>query len=220
VISVLLTQERLTSLHELALTYHHKANSQTVEYLVSRGFTRELCQKHLLGTVPADCDPAHAQFIGWLSIPYRVVHGVTGFKFRRIDGELGPKYMAPLHQPARLFNAIDLHTATDSVAICEGELDTIIASQLLPSVGVPGAKAWRPHFSRLFSGYRNVYILADNDDKGSADAANPGMELAQKILAEVEQAQLVTLPAGSDVNSIAMAEGIDGLRKRIGIDHE
>lgn len=216
---MLLTQERLTLLQELASKYHQKISQQTVEYLVSRGFTKELSATHLLGTVPADCDPAHSQFIGWLSIPYQVVNGVTGFKFRRIDGEPGPKYMAPLHQPARLFHAIAIGQQSESIAICEGELDTIIANQIVPAVGIPGAKAWRPHFSRLFAGYRTVYVLADNDDKGD-NSANPGMELAEKVLSEVEQAQLVTLPAGSDVNSIYVAEGISGLKRRIGIDNE
>ena len=73
--------------------------------------------------------------------------------------------MAPMHQPARLFNAVDLQKPSDTIAICEGELDAVIASQLLPSVGVPGVKAWRPHFNRLFGGYRRVLVLADNDDK-------------------------------------------------------
>lgn len=216
---MLLSQERLTLLHELASNYHQKINNQTVEYLVSRGFTKELANQHLLGTVPADCDPSHAQFIGWLSIPYRVVNGVTGFKFRRIDGEPGPKYMAPLHQPARLFHAVAIAQQSESIAICEGELDTIIANQILPAVGIPGAKAWRPHFSRLFAGYRRVYILADNDDKGEG-SANPGMELAEKVLQEVEQAELIQLPAGSDVNSVFIGEGIRGLRQRIGIEND
>lgn len=215
----MLSQERLTLLHELASNYQQKINQQTVEYLVSRGFTKELANQHLLGTVPADCDPAHAQFIGWLSIPYRVVNGVTGFKFRRIDNEPGPKYMAPLHQPARLFNAVAIAQQSDTIAICEGELDTCIANQILPSVGIPGAKAWRPHFSRIFAGYRTVYILADNDDKGDG-SANPGMELAEKVLAEVEQAQLVTLPPKSDVNSVYIAEGLSGLKRRIGLENE
>lgn len=215
----MLSKERLQSQQELASDYQKKITPQAVEYLVNRGFTKELAEEHLLGIVPVDCDPAHAQFIGWLSIPYRVVNGVAGFKFRRIDGEPGPKYMAPLHQPARLFNSITLATATESVAICEGELDAIIASQILPAVGVPGAKAWRPHFGRLFAGFRNVYVLADNDDKGDG-SANPGMELAQKVLSEVEHAELIPLPAGCDVNSIVLAEGVDGLKKRMGLNSE
>lgn len=216
---MLLSQERLTLLHELASNYHSRTDRQTAEYLVSRGFTKELAQKHLLGTVPADCDPAHAQFIGWLSIPYMVVNGVAGFKFRRTDGQPGPKYMAPMHQPARLFNAVAISTAGDTIAICEGELDTIVANQLVPAVGIPGAKAWRPHFGKLFSGFRRVYVLADNDDKGDG-SANPGMELAQKVLQEVEHAELIALPAGTDVNSLVLAEGLDGLRKRMGIEHD
>lgn len=215
---MLLSKERLTSLHEQALRYHNKTDQRTVEYLVSRGFNKDLAQTHLLGTVPADCDPAHAQFVGWLSIPYRVVNGVAGFKFRRIDGEAGPKYMAPMSQPARLFNAVAITQPSDTIAICEGELDTIIASQLLPAVGVPGAKAWRSHFSKLFGGYRRVVILADNDDKGDG-SANPGMEMAQKVMSEVGHAELIALPAGADVNSIVLAEGLAGLAKRIGVDH-
>ena len=41
------------------------------------------------------------------------------------------------------------------MAICEGELDTIIASSVLgiPAVGVPGVAAWKPHFTKMFAGY-------------------------------------------------------------------
>jgi hypothetical protein len=58
-------------------------------------------------------------------------------------------------------------------------------------------------------------VLADNDDK--KDGSNPGMELAEKVLQEVEHAELISLPPGSDVNSVVMDEGIEGLRKRLGI---
>ena len=214
---MLLSNERLTLLQDLALNYNQKIDERTAFYLHGRGFSKELANAHLLGTVPVDCDPSHVQFIGWLSIPYRVVHGVAGFKFRRVDELPGPRYMAPMHQPARLFNAVDLQLPGDVIAICEGELDTVVASQIVPSVGVPGAKAWRPHFNRLFGGYRRVLVLADNDDK--KDGSNPGMELAEKVLQEVEHAELITLPPGSDVNSVVMEEGLDGLRKRLGI-HE
>jgi hypothetical protein len=80
-----------------------------------------------------------------------------------------------MHQPARLFNAVDLQKPSDTIAICEGELDAVIASQLLPSVGVPGVKAWRPHFNRLFGGYRRVLILADNDDKKDGTQSGNGV---------------------------------------------
>ena len=214
---MLLSIERLTLLNDLASTYHKKISEETVAYLQGRGFGRDLAETHLLGTVPVDCDPSHVQFIGWLSIPYRVVHGVAGFKFRRVDGSPGPKYMAPMHQPARLFNAVDLQKPSDVVAICEGELDAVIASQLLPSVGIPGVKAWRPHFNRLFGGYKRVLVLADNDE-GKKDGSNPGMELAEKVLQEVEHAELIPLPQGSDVNSVVIDEGLEGLRKRLGLD--
>lgn len=171
----------------------------------------------MLGTVPVDCDPAHAHLIGWLSIPYRVVNGVAGFKFRRVADTPGPKYMAPLHQPARLFNAIDLQRQSDVVAICEGELDAVLASQLLPAVGVPGVKNWQSHFQRLFTGYRRVLVLADNDE-GKKEDSNPGMELAAKILQEVEHAELIPLPPGMDVNSVILDEGLEGFRKRLGLD--
>jgi len=125
--------------------------------------------------------------------------------------------MAPMHQPARLYNAVDLQKPSDVVAICEGELDAAIASQLLPSVGVPGVKAWRPHFNRLFGGYKRVLVLADNDET-KKDGSNPGMELAEKVLQEVDHAELIPLPQGSDVNSVVIEEGLEGLRKRLGLD--
>ncbi len=115
--------------------------------------------------------------------------------------------MAPMHQPARLYNAVDLQKPSDVVAICEGELDAAIASQLLPSVGVPGVKAWRPHFNRLFGGYKRVLVLADGDAAG--------LEFGKKITRELGNANIVQMPDGHDVNSVVLAEGIGFIDERI-----
>jgi DNA primase len=102
-----------------------------------------------------------------------------------------PKYVASGER--HLFNAAALDTAdtTGEVAITEGELDAIVATELfgVPAVGVPGATQWDQHgrsWRRLFEGYQRIWILADPD--------KAGLELAEKLLESLKQARLVKLP--------------------------
>lgn len=209
------SKERLQSQLALAQQYHASLDQATRDYLRSRGISTQTTQDFLLGTVPADCASEHVPYIGWLSIPYQVVYGVTAWKFRRLDDN-GPRYMAPANQPSKLFNARSVLINSDTIAICEGELDTIIASKIVPAVGIAGVNHWKEHFGRLFVGHKRVLIVGDNDVK--QDGSNPGQEFARRVAEDVPHAEVIILPPNEDINSIALKEGVDGLRRRFGVE--
>ena len=163
----MLNSEQRKSLTESAQRYHNALTPQAVSYLRGRGITKEVADTFLLGSVEAP-SAGHEHSVGRLSIPYRTPAGVVGLKFRSIDDSV-PKYLYPTGQKVGLFNVVDLHVYSDIIAICEGEIDTIIISGLvgIPTVGVAGVSQWKEHFPKLFESYKNILIFADNDIKES-----------------------------------------------------
>lgn len=208
----MLSLELKQSLTETAHRYHNAINVETVSYLRERGITKEAAVTFLLGTVD-DPAPGHEHAVGCLAIPYRTPTGVVGIKFRRVDGGT-PKYIWPTGQKVGMFNVIDLHTDFSVIAICEGELDTLVMSSLVgvPAVGVAGVSHWKPHFPKMFEGFDRVVIFADNDIK--EDGRNPGMELAKRIKEDLDDAVVVQLPGNKDVNQVYLEDGKDWLLER------
>lgn len=208
----MLSKEQKLSLTETANRYHSALDRATASYLQERGIVKEAADTFLLGTVK-DPAPGHEHAEGCLAIPYRTPTGVVGIKFRKIDGS-SPKYLWPTGQKIGMFNVVDLHTTSHTIAICEGELDTLVMSELvgIPAVGIAGVTQWKPHFPKLFEGFDRVVIFADNDVK--EDGRNPGMELAKRIKEDVEKAVVVNLPGNTDVNQTFLDGGKDWLLER------
>jgi len=171
---------------------------------------------YLLGSV-VDPGAGHEHADGRISIPYLTPTGVVGIKFRAIDPETKPKYIYPTGQKVGLYNVLDLHVQSDSIAICEGEIDTIVLSGLvgIPAVGVAGVSQWKAHFPRLFEPYKNIWIFADNDIK--EDGRNPGQELAKRIKEDLDKAQVIHLEANQDVNDTYLEHGADWFHAKLGL---
>lgn len=209
----MLSAEQKQLLTETAAKYHETINAETVSYLRSRGISKEVAVTFLLGTVnnPA---PGHEHAIGCLSIPYITPTGVVGVKFRKIDGSQ-PKYIWPTGQKIGMFNVKDLILDTDTMCICEGEIDTMILSGLcgIPAVGVAGVTQWKEHFPIMFEGYKRIFVFADNDVK--EDGRNPGMELAKRIKEDLNNAIVINLPENKDVNDVYLREGADWFKEKI-----
>lgn len=165
-----------------------------------------------LGTVHEPA-PGHEHGNGCLAIPYRTPTGVVGIKFRRIDGG-DPKYIYPIGQKVGMFNVVDLQTQGNTIAICEGELDTLVMSGLVgvPAVGVAGVTNWKPWFPKMLEGFERIVIFADNDVK--EDGSNPGMGLAKRIKEDVERAVVVSLPGNRDVNQVFLDGDMEWLYER------
>jgi DNA primase len=208
----MLSQEQKILLTETAHKYAQALDHQTASYLLSRGITKEAAGTFLLGTVNEPA-PGHEHAVGCLSIPYRTPTGVVGIKFRKVDGG-SPKYLWPTGQKVGLYNVVDIHDSSDVIAICEGELDSLVMSALVgvPAVGIAGVSQWKPWFPKMFEGFDRIVIFADNDLK--EDGRNPGMELAKRIKEDLDKAIVISLPENKDVNQVYLDGGADWLRER------
>ena len=212
----MLSPVQLKSSLEAAIQYNKDLSEEGIKFLADRGISKEVADQYLLGTMTTPV-AGHENYKGWLSIPYLTVMGhCVGFKFRRLD-EGKPKYGAPLGQKGHLYNVSDIILSSEYIAVCEGELDTIIASAILgiPAVGVPGVQAWKSHFNRMFTGYGRVYVIGDNDLK--EDGSNPGAEFSRMVAQEVINSTIVSLPAGMDLNDLYLAKGIEETKRTIGV---
>jgi DNA primase len=212
----MLSPVQLKSSLEAAVQYNKDLSEEAVAFLADRGISKEIADKFLLGYIKQPA-ATHENYQGWLSIPYITVLGhCVGFKFRRLD-DGKPKYGAPLGQKGHLYNVSDIIVTSEYIAVCEGELDTIICSAVLgiPAVGVPGVAAWKPHFTKMFIGYGKIYIVGDNDIK--EDGSNPGAEFSRRVAQEVMNSSIVSLPAGLDLNDLYLAKGIEETKRTIGV---
>ena len=209
----MLNAEQRKLLTEAAERYCNAITPQALSYLEARGISLEVADLYQLGSV-AEPSVGHEMAVGMLSIPYRTPAGVVGIKFRRLDDGT-PKYLWPTGQKIGLFNVMDLHKPSDTIAICEGEIDTIVLSGLvgIPAVGVAGVSQWKPWFPKLFESYKRILIFADNDVK--EDGRNPGQELAKRIKEDLDKATVVHLPDNQDVNDIFLALGKDWFDERL-----
>ena len=187
------------------------------EYLASRGLRapsiRQEVDRFLLGYV-ADPLPGHEMYRGMLAIPYlrwSQEHGwaVVSIRYRRIaDSEGGGKYLTQAGDRPRLYNTLALLKNTSKIAITEGEIDAITAQVCgIPTVGVPGAQAWQPHFREPFLGYRDVFILADGDEAG--------LQFAHNVAKTLFNAKVIPMPTGHDVNSLVIEQGKQALLSRL-----
>ena len=151
-----------------------------------------------------------------LSIPYirQTASGKYTFvsiRFRCIvdhDHKGHGKYMTLPGDRPRMFNTSALLGAESEVGISEGELDAITASLCgIPTVGIPGATSWQPHFVQPFEGYETVFIFADGDE--------PGMKFATTVAKTLPNSKIIPCPDGMDVNSLVLRDGKRALTDRI-----
>lgn len=209
------------SLDEAVAIYEERLPGSVAEkYLLNRGITKEAMTYFRLGFVGSAPFPGHEFKENRLAIPYITPSGIVQIRFRAIpeDGVPGnpedsPKMLSLANSGTMMYNTRDLLMNNPLVAICEGELDTIVAHMAgVPAVGIPGSKAWEKirNIKRAFR-FRRVVILADNDDKGD------GKKLAEAVQADIKSARIILMPEGHDVNSFVQEAGLDALRKKIGI---
>lgn len=192
-------------------------------YLSGRGLSEQSMGCYRLGYVR---DPylGHESMRGRLVIPVLKKLECVGLKFRCIEDhsckDFGhAKYLTDGSQ--WLINTSAIDKPGDILAICEGEIDSYILDGEcgIPAVGVPGVDAWSGHpwWVDLLRGHKKVLMFADND---SANPKNPGMRLAQKVLADIPRARLVTLPENMDVNETFLKYGKAEIYRRAGLDQQ
>jgi DNA primase len=206
-----------------AESYHQQLmgqeGSELRAYLTeSRGLSVETIVKFQLGVAQGlGVSPNHESKRGWLSIPYLSPTGVLSMRFRRPpDSDHQAKYWSPAGSKSRVFNTNALLNPGHWIAICEGEFDTMAATQAgIPAIGFPGVKSWQPYCRNMLSGFSRIIVLADNDDKDGQ-----GAKFGEMIADQLEDVKVVLAPKGHDVNSALLELGIQGLRSHFGIDKQ
>lgn len=196
------------SLEEAAASYHDQV-AGVAQYLAARGVTKETADMFHLGYVGTPMI-GHEQYQGRLSIPYLSPTGIVDVRFRSLGEDSGPKYLTRPGAESHLYNVAAFQVDTDTIAICEGEFDTMMACQSgVTAVGVPGANNWKDWYARAFHDYLRVFVLVDGDSAGK--------ELGKRISQHIDVAFVVPMPDGMDVNDFVLAEGPEALRKKVGL---
>ena len=108
-----------------------------------------------------------------------------------------------------MFNTSAVFAASKYICVTEGEFDCIVMSvkTIHPTVGIPGANNWKPHYSRILDDFDVVVVLADGD--------NAGAEFGKKISRELPNANVIQMPEGEDVNSAFIKLGKGWIDERV-----
>ena len=182
---------------------------EIVPYLQSRGITEQTATMFRLGFV-REPEMGHEPYVGKLAIPYLTPTGVIDIRFRSLNSDSGPKYMSRPGATTHIYNITALSNDSEILAICEGELDTVVATQAgFSAVGLPGANNWKSFYNRVLADWSKVILLCDGD--------NAGREMAKHLSRELDNVFPVFMPEGQDVNDVYLNEGAEGLHKRAGV---
>lgn len=188
---------------------YEKSLEKALPYLMSRGITKETALMFRLGFVE-NPETGHELYQNKLAIPYLTPSGVIDIRFRSLGEDTGPKYLSRPGASTHIFNVQALNNDGDMLVICEGELDTIIATQVgLTAVGLPGANNWKMYYSRVLGDWEKIMLFCDGD--------NAGREMAKTLSRELDNVFPVFMPDNQDVNDVFLSEGAEGLRRRVGV---
>lgn len=208
-----LSSSARASLEEAAETYSLFAAGAR-SYLEARGIDLGVANTFRLGVVEIPV-VGHEMYEGRLSIPYLTKAGVVNLKFRcMVDHDCKEqghaKYLVGTSK-TNIYNVNAFFEDSPILAICEGEFDAMVLDSLvgIPAVGVPGVQNWKKHYERCFTDYERVLVFADGDD--------PGRDFAKHISSLIDGTTIISMPHGTDVNSVYLSEGAEGLRKRAGL---
>ena len=193
----------------LQATQRYAARIELAEqYLLSRQLSVEEAKVFHLGVVD-DPLPGHEAYVGRLAIPYITPSGVVDIRFRGMNNE-DPKYMGLVGAKTTMFNTQACFVADKYICVTEGEFDCIMMSvkTLHPTIGIPGANNWKPHYAKILDDFDTVIVLADGDAAG--------LEFGKKISRELGNVNIVSMPEGEDVNSIMIKKGSSWIDERIG----
>jgi DNA primase len=177
------------------------------EYLLNRQLSVEEASIFHLGVVD-DPLPGHDAYKGRLAIPYITPSGVVDIRFRAMHNE-DPKYMGLVGAKTTMFNTQACFVADKYICVTEGEFDCIMMSvkTMHPTIGIPGANNWKPHYAKILDDFDTVIVLADGDAAG--------LEFGKKISRELGNVNIISMPEGEDVNSMMIKKGSDWIDERI-----
>lgn len=197
-----LSRSRKTWLEHQTAKYHQSRPAWLTTYLADRGISATSADTYRLGYV-SEPDPQHEYFKGRLSVPFITPTGIVALRFRCMEAHICEghgKYQGPEGEETRVYNVAALHVAHSYVGIAEGELDALVATESgIPTVGIPGAMAWKDHWTRLFEDFDRVLLFGDGD--------KAGREFTSRLLSRLPNGEARTLPTNEDVGSYVQKFG-------------
>lgn len=207
--SALLSQSQRESL-ERAVTVYESHLERVAPYLAARGITEQTARTFRLGFVAEPPVRGDDEYLGRLAIPYLTTGGPVDIRYRALRPGDEPKYKSRPGSHVRLFGVRSLTIHSDTIVLCEGEIDCMTMHQMgVPAVGVPGANAWKDHWKLLFADYDNVLVVCDGDQAGR--------EFGKSVAERIDGVQVIHLPDGADINDMYVRQGETALRERIGL---
>lgn len=166
--------------------WHAALSQQMSRYLIQqRGLSEEIIAEFKLGT-------GHD---GSLVIPIKNKDGQWTHAKRRYSNKT-PKYKIPAGAKASLFGA-HLLSETDSVIICEGELDAILLNSrgFVAVSATTGAGTFQEEWVEQLQDKPSIFIVMDNDSAGEQGAIQIGKKLPHARLVKLPR----TVGPGGDI---------------------
>lgn len=193
---------------ELAVMQYAEDVDKALPYLEKRGIGKAIAHSRLLGYVETPTIPEHRNGRGRLAIPYITQAGPVGITFRCIEdhkcSEIPKhgKYTNPPVQEQKMYGVNSIFSDSLDLHVMEGQINEITATELvgIPSIGIPGAKSWKPWWTHILSDFRRVYVWTDGDEAGEQFGRKVQKEMGSKAV-------VIPFPAGEDMNSMYMKFG-------------
>lgn len=192
-----------TTMSKVAEVCHNSLPTEYRKYFRNRGITDENIDKYKLGC---------GEFDGkkWLTIPIFEDEKNGIMKLRKLPNDTStgtPKYKAKAYGNigSTVYGGKELlKSHSDSVLICGGELDRIIAEQMdfgMPVVtGTAGEGTFKDEWIKTYlSDRRTIYICLDNDEVGKKDATS----LAGKISSLLPDTSIMNIPIPEELGDKA-----------------
>lgn len=201
--SVLNKNRMPTTMSKVAEVCHNNLPPEYRKYFQDRGITDENIDKYKLG---------YGEFDGkkWLTIPIFEDEKNGIIKLRKLPDDTNsntPKYKAKAYGNigSTVYDGKELlKSHSDSVLICGGELDRIIAEQM--DFGMPvitstaGEGTFKEEWIKSYlSDRRTIYICLDNDEIGKRDAVS----LAEKISNLLPDVSVMSIPIPEELGDKA-----------------
>ncbi len=175
------SRPKKTSPLKMADSCHKDLSEEYRQYFRGRGITDENIDKYKLGC---------GEFYGkkWLTIPIIERGDCRLIKLRKLpESSDKSKYCTwSSGDSSAVYGETELqHSNSNSVLLCGGELDKIIAEQMnfgMPVIsGTAGEATFKDEWiEKCFRTRRNVYICLDNDETGKKATIDIGNRIAEK----------------------------------------